>query len=352
MIARLLLNNWRMKALAVILSVAMLSAVAFSQNPFVTRTLRVPIKYQRLPEGLVLVSYPKDLEVQVSGLQSQLQTVDANSVSVTADLSGLTHERSGVLVKDVEVRIKSLILSDVRVEQTKRLVQVGVDAYRTEFLDVEVRQPQVQANFALIKAEAVDKAGQPVKVKVSGPETILNGLHAYAQVDGVIQDTQQFPSVAVHLVTGSNEEITKPPDTMPLMQWDSTVPVLVTTVSGTLVRQGSLREIPSGNLPRCYSREVLFSDPFVTLSGPASAVREIGDVIGLPPIDISNATSDRVQTFDLNSLSQLKSRGVVATPNRVTVTVSIKGDPVCLAPIPSPSPTPNPSPSPTPRPSP
>ncbi|HEX9561335.1 MAG TPA: hypothetical protein VGA76_08885, partial [Candidatus Dormibacteraeota bacterium] len=60
-------DDWRLKLLAVGLAVLMLGAVAFSQNPPTSITMKVGINYS-VPSGLILINPPKQTTVTVSGL--------------------------------------------------------------------------------------------------------------------------------------------------------------------------------------------------------------------------------------------------------------------------------------------
>src|SRR6185503_11453446 len=83
----LITENWRLKLLALGLSVLMLGAVAFSQNPPTVKTIRdVSIAYT-VPTGLVIINPPATTAVTVTGLADALTTATNASVSATIDVS-------------------------------------------------------------------------------------------------------------------------------------------------------------------------------------------------------------------------------------------------------------------------
>jgi hypothetical protein len=83
----LITDSWRLKLLAIGLSVLMLGAVAFAQNPPTFKTFTVPISYAPIPDNLVVVNGPTRTTVRVTGLADAIQSMNANSLSANFDLS-------------------------------------------------------------------------------------------------------------------------------------------------------------------------------------------------------------------------------------------------------------------------
>jgi YbbR domain-containing protein len=80
--------NWRLKLLALLLAIGLLTAVAFSENPVEGRTVPVGVQYVNKPEGLVLVQPPARVSVSVVGLRDAVERVQSSAVGVTVDLAG------------------------------------------------------------------------------------------------------------------------------------------------------------------------------------------------------------------------------------------------------------------------
>ena len=99
-------DSWRLKLLALGLSVLMLGAVAFSENPPTSRLLTVSIVYEgTVPPNLVLINPPTKTNVTVAGLADIIATASASNVTAAFDLSKAT---AGPSVK-VNLIVKSLI---------------------------------------------------------------------------------------------------------------------------------------------------------------------------------------------------------------------------------------------------
>jgi len=83
----LITESWRLKLLAVGLSVLMLGAVAFAQNPPTFRTLTVsPIQYT-IPDNLIVLNAPTRTTVTVTGLADAIQSMNASSLTASFDLT-------------------------------------------------------------------------------------------------------------------------------------------------------------------------------------------------------------------------------------------------------------------------
>ena len=83
-------QSWRLKLLAIGLSVLMLGAVAFAQNPPTFKTLTVgPIQYT-LPPNLIVINAPTRTTVRVTGLADAIQAVNASSLTASFDLTKVT----------------------------------------------------------------------------------------------------------------------------------------------------------------------------------------------------------------------------------------------------------------------
>ena len=81
-------ESWRLKLLAIGLSVLMLGAVAFAQNPPTFKTLTVTtIQYNNLADNLVVINAPTKMTVRVTGLADTLQSVTASSLTASFDLT-------------------------------------------------------------------------------------------------------------------------------------------------------------------------------------------------------------------------------------------------------------------------
>ena len=82
-------ESWRLKLLAVGLSVLMLGAVAFAQNPPTFKTLTVTSIAYTVPPNwpLIVINAPTKTTVRVTGLADTLQSMTPSSLNATVDLS-------------------------------------------------------------------------------------------------------------------------------------------------------------------------------------------------------------------------------------------------------------------------
>ena len=82
----LILEDWRLKLLALALAVLMLGAVAFSQNPPTNGSLRVNLNYT-MPPNLILINPPVTTTVSYSGLADVIDKVSAFNLTAFVDVT-------------------------------------------------------------------------------------------------------------------------------------------------------------------------------------------------------------------------------------------------------------------------
>ena len=80
-------DSWRLKLAAIGLAVLMLGAVAFAQNPPTFKTLTVSGFQWTIPTGLIVINAPTKTTVRVTGLADTIQTMTADRLIGTFDLS-------------------------------------------------------------------------------------------------------------------------------------------------------------------------------------------------------------------------------------------------------------------------
>jgi hypothetical protein len=161
-------RNLGLKALATALAVAMWFMV--SSDAVVERSLRVPLEYQNIPDGLEIVgSPPSSVDVRVRGTSSLLGRVEPGDVIATLDLAAA---RPGE-------RLFHIAPADVRVPMGVQVNQISPQplslAFERTISKVVPVVPELSGTPAqgfAVGAVAV----VPLRVEVTGPESHVRGL--------------------------------------------------------------------------------------------------------------------------------------------------------------------------------
>ncbi len=321
-------DSWRLKLLAIGLSVLMLGAVAFAQNPPTFKTLTVTSIQYTIPPNLVVINAPTKTTVRVTGLADTLQSMSASSLLATFDLSKVS---PGPAVK-VNLSVSSQ-LPVVTVQNPSVPFVLNIDRRAKVPLTVQVRYPAVTEGWVVTKAEA-KCPNSPCVVNFDGPVSWETNLKAYADFTAPVEaDRIDAPNLAVDL-----EQNGRPMDTSTFLKTvqpsgldQAAVAVHIEAKTGTTSKQVVLIDAaPSHGPPSGYRVTAIAIDPIsVLISGKADALGKIKSLT-LPAVDLSGHTSD--VTFRVTIEYPSSVTGSVTTA-RVTYSIS---------------PNPNVQPSPTP----
>ena len=350
-----LVGNWRLKLLALVLAVALLAAVAFSENPPAIQNVSVGVAYQNLPPTLVAVDPPATVKVTVAGLADAVKQFNQQtSVGATVDLSH-AHAGGG---QTFTARVNSTT-QGVTVESPTVPIRLDIDKLKTDQLDIDVRVTNVDPSMGIsvVSQKTYATCGndaQACKVTVTGPERVLNGLRAYVRYDARITaaETERAPSLPVRF-----EQNGKPIDLSTVhaqpekTAWAPTVVTARVETQGGILTKVVAISVQASGQPACGYRidgVSINPNPFATISGPTDVVSKL-HALYVDPVNISGTTSTQAFTRSLQSSS---SSVKVIDPASGAVQVSVSVSPAfsCSAPNAGASPNPSPAPRGTPTP--
>jgi YbbR-like protein. len=326
----LITESWRLKLLAIGLSVLMLGAVAFAQNPPTFKTFTVPITYAPIPDNLIVVSGPTRTPVRVNGLADAIQSMNANSLSANFDLSKAT-PGPGVKVN----LIVTSVVNGVKPQNPSVPFVLDIEQRKTIALTVQVRFPHVAPGWVVTKADAACP-NTPCVVNFEGPASWQTKLVAYADFPGAVQsDKYDSPNIPVTLEqNGIPLDATSFLKTVPPANLSpASVEVQILAKTGTTSKQVVLIDSPPTHGPPSGYRVTAISINPITavISGRADLLARI-TTLSLPAVDLSGSTSD--VTF---RLSIPYPAGVAGSVQTARVTYSISPNPALQA-TPTPSP--------------
>jgi hypothetical protein len=312
-----IINNWRLKLLALGLAVVLVFAVGYSQYPIQTVTVDAKVNYNNQPPlGLVVNGPPVTSKVVITGLASDVR---AATVTVDVDLSKLK-EGTAVVVSPTPhtsgqaVTIQSVSPITLKVEQ---LVTVNVD--------IQVRV-SLANGWQLTKAQAESPPGQVSQVTVSGPSSIMQGLGAYVVVDEPIASTDRsVGGNVIRFVRNSTDLDLLKIAAFPGITWSpTTVYAHVTASHGTEMIQVALIDaLPTAPPAAGYHlTQVIISPLLITITGSPETLSGITSIT-LPAVSLAGLTSDK--TFNLKITSPDPS--IQLSVKTATVTYKIAPNP-------------------------
>jgi len=314
-------ESWRLKLLAIGLSVLMLGAVAFAQNPPTFKTLTASISYTSIPDNLIVINGPTKTTVRVTGLADAIQTVNASSLTATFDLSKAV---PGQAVK-VNLTVKSVDPTRISVQNPSVPFVLDIEQRKTVALTVQVRYPRVAPGWVVTKAQAACP-NSPCLVTFEGPASWETKLNAYADYPAPVQsENVDAPNIQVTLEqAGTPLDVANFVKTTPNSSLSpSAVEVQITAKTGTNSKQVVLIDSPPTHAPPSGYRVtgISISPITVVISGRADVLAKIA-TISLPAVDLSSSTSD--VTF---RISVAYPAGVTGQVQNARVTYSISANP-------------------------
>jgi YbbR domain-containing protein len=321
--------NWQLKLLSVLLSMGLLSVVAFEQNPVKSVTVKASVSYQNIGNRMLIDPVTK-VDVTIFGTSAQLQNFGSTTVIVPVDLAKVPNGQHQLVAHP---SIPGA--SGVAALQNNIPITVDLDDRDDTSISIEVR-----VSYAPGWEQTPDKPPtiDPSSVALSLPAGMVGSgadqLKAFVAV-GPLQGDQLIPGLPIQFEKGGKPF--KFPNTAPSSAFSPTdAKVQVFARKPVVTRQVTLIETPSGQPASGYRVSgVQISPLYVTVTGPADMLQSL-DSITLPAQGIpSNATSDvsfRVQVPFPN--------GVSSDTKIAVVTVNISQNPAV-----QPSPTPSPPPT-------
>ena len=325
----LLLEDWRLKLLAVGLAILMLGAVAFSQNPPTFGHQTVPLSYPNVAPNIILLNPPTKVVVSYSGLADAISNVSPNNIIATVDAS---RAKPGLKVK-LTVTAKSLINGVTA--QNPGPIAVDIDTLQTKELPVQV-VARAAPGWSITKQVAIcpgTSKPDPCAVHFSGPagwETNMTAFVPYAAQVNV--GTIDAPNQLIQVQNSNGAVDLTSCSTVPCAQLDiPSASVHIEAAAGSTSSTVPLVDSPPSNPPPAGYRVtgITITPQTVVITGDQGVLGKIQSIL-LPAQDLSGRTSDA--TFQVNIPYRPGVTGNVAT---ATIKYSI-------------SPNPNVSPSPSP----
>jgi YbbR domain-containing protein len=290
----LILDDWRLKLLALGLGILMLGAVAFSQNPTKQTPFTVPVHYTVSPD-LVLINPPTNVTVTVIGPADMIATMKPDNILAVVDATKASPGPAVMLTATA----KSLV-NNVTVSAPPPPFPVNIDRLTVAQLSV---QPvyRAAAGWEVTKAEA-RCPGSPCMVHFSGPAAWEVNLKAIAVFPNSIDNSSYDVLTQPVILQQGNVtlDIAKLTQSVPQSSLDiPNVSLHVEARTGTTSRSVALVDsAPSHPPPAGYRVTSVAIDPItVVLTGQADQLGQI-QRITLPPVDLSSSRS--TATFQVN----------------------------------------------------
>lgn len=252
----LFLEDWTLKALALLITLGLWYAVTTQRAPATKRMHDVPLEFL-LPDNIDIGNDPLDrVDVMLEGSKDKLAVLTARDLVARVDVTGLLPGDRSVRLTDKNVAMD--LTEGVRIlEITPRTLTLHLEPVVSREVPVEARfEGEPQEGFA-----RGDVTVTPDRVRVRGPQSHVNAVErAYTETISLAGRRESFadPQVAVDI---SDHKV------VPL---DSTVSVSVQLVEDQAERRFT-------NIPvRSDSGGTVAPDTAaVTLRGPRSIVEAL-----------------------------------------------------------------------------
>lgn len=321
---RWLVANWRLKLLAVVLALALLMAVAFSEDPPTASTVKVGVTYSNVPQNLVVMNPPTSVPVNVVGLSDNVKRFSQTSVGAVIDLSRAREGPNQTFTARVNANPDG-----VSIQQTEIPVQLDLEPLATKQLPVEVRVTNVNAGqgISVVPEGTYSTCGndaQSCQVTVTAPKPMLDGMHAFVRFDFPVQSAgiQRAPSLPVQFETNGKPISLANTQVFPgkIAFTPSVVTARVETQGGALSKTVGITVNASGQ-PACgYKIDAVSIAPnaFATISGPTQSVAKYS-ALNLGSVSINGANSTQTFTKQLPTTGDVQ----VVDPKGAAVTVTV-----------------------------
>jgi len=284
----LIVDDWRLRLLAIGLAALMLGAVAFSQNPPTTGSLAVQVSYT-LPPNLVLLNPPSKTTINYSGLADAIKNVNTTNTVAFVDA---TQAQPGSIAR-LAVRVTTI--GNVTV-QTPAPIVVNVDTLQSKELPVQV-VARAAPGWSLGKHDAICPGGQPnpCVVHFLGPASWETNLTASVTIPGVLAATNSESSNWPIQLQNSNGAVDLTTcRTQPCASLDvNSVGVRLEASPGSTSSTVALVIGPPTHKPAAGYRvtDVEITPGSVVITGDAVTLGRIRNIT-LPSVDLTGKTSD------------------------------------------------------------
>jgi hypothetical protein len=330
-----IVTNWRLKLLALVLTVGLLGAVAFSENPPTFDNVPVRILYENLPPDLVVMNPRLSVDVSVAGLRDAVQRYRASAAGVSVDLS---HAKAGA--NQLFTATPKVDVPGVTPSQSSIPLRLTIQPLAMRQLDIEVRTPKASPGVALIPEKTFTTCGNSndrCQVTVSGAAGVINRLKAFVNYDVSITaaNRQTSPNEPVQFeMDGRHVDLGRDVRTLPATNWTpEVVTVLLATQGGNLSRTVGVSFKAQGTQACGYviSGIDILPSPLITITGPIDTVSRLSSVSLDTPVVIAGLTT----TSQFTRAIVTGSPQVIADPPIVRVVVNVVSSFTCSAPTPA-----------------
>lgn len=282
-------KDWVYKIAALLLAILLWFYVTNLQNPTTENTINVPISYNGLKEGLIIVEQVDNIDVKVRGAYSVITTIKEKDIKATVDLSqaelgqdtfpiDLALPAGVELVQIIQgssipLQVDAVLMRQLAIEvQTVNSVALGYSSYIPE-----ISPSRVVVRGAQQQLDNLEKAQITIDLNQAKDNLILNSPVVLIDKDG--------NKVSAELLEISPKTV------------QVTVPVIQNIPTKTVPIKAALVGEPKSQW-QVY--RVILEPETVKITGPYERLEKIDHVM-TQPIDTSGLQEDLVTQVGLIS---------------------------------------------------
>lgn len=310
----LLKKDFTMKAVSVLIAVILWFMVLDQSNPYETRTLIIPLNIQNvetLKDKNILLknqnSFPKTVEVALSGRHDKISSINDNDFEAILDLSKISDSKMKVLnIVGPTYKGKGSI-GDITFNMDPGSVDLELDSVGNNVFRVETKT----GGNLKDKYSIVSIVSSPDTIELHDKDSLLKtvgSIKAIIDVTNLDKDLETKQKITIF--DKNNKDITK-----------SFAEKLTVDLKITVAKEVGVKPVISGTpAPNFLNVSNISSPQKVLITGPHDLVMKIDQLL-TAPISIENQNQNAIITSGL-----ILPEGVtlVNSPEEVTVSLAIE----------------------------
>ncbi len=321
----LFLKNIGLKIISLVAAILLWIVSMNINNPQMTQTYTIPITIQNLSHvndsGMVVLNESELVKTQVyvkiKATRNDLLALDTARLTANIDFSpvDITNRKNIGKSVPVSITVNAPSISYEIVDYSPKTVNVTFDELTTKDVPVELNQTGKPAkNFEVSGTTVVS----PETVTVKGAKTYVDQIEkaeVYADIEGAQSSiNEQF---TIHILDKEGNDFT---NMFSLSSQSANVNITIKRVDSILVGTPKWE----GELQEGYKVvDVTWSPKYIDVIGDEDTIASIS-FLELPPINVTGASADVTQVYDLKELLEpmgLKVQEGASTECTVTVKI-------------------------------
>lgn len=317
-------NTW-LKVISLLTAILLWMICMNINNPEMTQSYSVPLSLKNLSHvtdsGMIVLNEEEisktQVYIKIKATRNDLLSLDETRLEAYIDFSPVDITNSKNIGKSVPVSIQIQVPNSSYeiIDYSPRIVSVSFDELVTRDFQVEVNQiGETNKKYEITDSVTVT----PEFVTIKGPKSYVDTIHKVSvdvDVSGATETIDEQYQINVY-DDDENLIVNK----FTLSSQSASVKIPIKMIESILIATPKYEGEPAANYQVV---DVTWSPKYVDVIGSDDIINNLS-YIELPPVNVTGATTDISQTFDLNLILEdlgLKVRSASQSECTVTFTV-------------------------------